>query len=254
MISARGRNNLLKAPSPFHGGLPLSSTHMRPLQSQIAMHDNPMMQAMQNNPMMQMMQMGAMQMMQMMGNGMRPDNTGSIRLCGPSPDSAARASAESLPPPNQLPLLALADGPNACKEDGRVASAAAAGKEEQPHDGREPGDDIDAMITAGAEAHAVKATKSVAKAKKTILKKPAACVATKRPNFGDPLPMQYKGCQICESPGTYRVVPRPALSKYDRRFPFAGKTAQQKADVWIEVVKYCEKPFIPESSVNFVKM
>jgi hypothetical protein len=63
----------------------------------------------------------------------------------------------------------------------------------------------------------------------------------------------YRGCKIYDSvqDGAFRVVPKPGESKYDRRFPYGKKLS--KADAWKEVVKYCEKPFIPKSSPNYVK-
>jgi hypothetical protein len=85
------------------------------------------------------------------------------------------------------------------------------------------------------------------------MKKPAAKVKeyTAIPKFGVPLPLAYNGCKIYASVDAYGVMPAPGRSKYDRRFAFKPSN---KADVWKAVVSYCGKPFIPESSPNYVKL
>ena len=76
-------------------------------------------------------------------------------------------------------------------------------------------------------------------------------VATSRPKMSAPLPLMYGGCKVYETSTSYRVVPKPGVSKYDKQFSFA-KTP--KAGVWNDVLKFCEKPSIPKSSANYVKI
>ena len=74
-----------------------------------------------------------------------------------------------------------------------------------------------------------------------------------RPKFNVSLPLEYRGCKVYESTSkkTIRVVPRPEESPCDRGFPYKTCSKQQ---AWKDAMAYCEKPFIPKGSANYVKI
>ena len=130
--------------------------------------------------------------------------------------------------------------------------------------------DVDGMIStavAGATAKAKAKAKPTAASPKVCKAKPAMatppCTPMKvkkgsphtydsRPKFGTPCPMTYKGCKVYDAAtkSMWRVVPKPGQSPYDKQFKYGGKA---KAKVWLDVLKYCERPTIPSTSANYVK-
>ena len=102
-----------------------------------------------------------------------------------------------------------------------------------------------------------KTPQNVAGVKKTIDKKKAIdkkhdCYPKdKPPKYGVELPCFYNGCKIYGALSSFRVVPFPGKSVYDRQFFFKdnkGALAQ-----WDLLIKYCKKPVIPSTSANAIK-
>ena len=109
--------------------------------------------------------------------------------------------------------------------------------------------DIDAYLDLGLS----KPPKKKAK----VMKKPSAApraataapgASTTPPNYGTTCPCFYNGCKIYEGRDAYRIMPKPGLSKYDKRIPF---NSDQEA-AWSKAMDYCQNPIIPPGSVNCV--
>ena len=99
--------------------------------------------------------------------------------------------------------------------------------------------------------------KAKANAKGKVCDKKAAPKAvpveyTVRPKCGSPCPLTYSGCKVYDSPSKkcFRVYPRPGESVYDKVFNYGATT---KVKAWTDAMKFCEKPFIPKSSPNYIK-
>ena len=70
------------------------------------------------------------------------------------------------------------------------------------------------------------------------------------------MPLVYKGCKVYHSVSKcmWRVVPRPGESAFDKAFSYGKDTdVKRKSKMWLELLKYCEKPVIPKTSANYVK-
>ena len=77
---------------------------------------------------------------------------------------------------------------------------------------------------------------------------------TKRPLETTSFPFVYRGCKVYYSPSreSFRVMPRPGISVFDKPFSYKGsKTDKSKA--FQAMLAYCEKPVIPKDSANYVK-
>jgi hypothetical protein len=121
-----------------------------------------------------------------------------------------------------------------------------------------------AAAKAAAKATAVTTpkTKAAAKPKGRPKTKPAAVPTTTsswsgsfdawdtRPPIAVKCPFVYKNCKVYAVAKGWRVMPSP-LSKYDRKFDYSKK---DKKTVWADVLAYCEKPSIPATSPNYIKL
>ena len=90
---------------------------------------------------------------------------------------------------------------------------------------------------------------------KTTSKPSTECVThATRPKLGAVMPFVYKGCKVYHSVSAskWRVVPRPGESAFDKSFSY-GKDGKHKSKMWLELLKYCEKPVTPKTSANYVK-
>ncbi len=276
MISARNTNRLLRTnmTSSMGSGSGGSAMPILPTRHVPGMQ---MMQTQQNNPMMQMMQM-------MHGFFMQQPNarasSGEINIFQPTaphglqPDeSPAKRQLIAIRDAHESNLLALPDARVPGKEhrDEAVAEShrppPGGSTIDEAIDGTAIGkktnaaveDDIDTMLAAaqGAPPKKRKATPQ------PVLKRPSGTFSARskpfsvdnchktRPPFGSAVPLMYKGCKVYESPSSFRVLPRPGESKYDRSITFGAKKTKEAA--WKDVITYCENPVIPKCSTNYVK-
>ena len=76
----------------------------------------------------------------------------------------------------------------------------------------------------------------------------------KRPMETTGFPFIYRGCKFDYSQvkETFRVMPRPGVSVFDKAFPYKGSKAD-KSKAFQTMLAYCEKPVIPKGSANYVK-
>ena len=138
-------------------------------------------------------------------------------------------------------------------------------------DGSDDDDDEDSDGSNTTKKKARRKAKAKGKAKaKAMSKRPASCSAAKpvkknkssdskdypvwtvEPPSGATFPLIHRGCKVYHAvtDRSWRVMPRPGLSLYDKRF---GYTTTTKQKVWAAVLVYCKNPSIPSSSTNYVK-
>lgn len=97
---------------------------------------------------------------------------------------------------------------------------------------------------------AAKASAKKAGIVKSHITKPSSAIIehpkNKPPKFGAAFPLVYNGCKVYKSLDRLRVVPFPGQSVYDRQYAADDEH-------WTELIKYCQKPFIPTTSKNHIK-
>ena len=93
--------------------------------------------------------------------------------------------------------------------------------------------------------------------KETTKKKPAKkCKLTAwsvEPPYGTLCPLTFKGCKVYHSVArlTWRVLPNPGESLYDKQFHYLPSNKKQ---IWKAVVSYCKSsPQVPRDSMNYAK-
>lgn len=85
------------------------------------------------------------------------------------------------------------------------------------------------------------------KPKASILRRPSASVAGRRPKLTDTFPVLWNGCKIYSGAGKFRVLPKPGVSLYDKSFAHGS----DKELAFKKALDFCDKPIIPNCSVNF---
>lgn len=151
-----------------------------------------------------------------------------------------------LPRVEELPVLApIADAPGRGSDDtpaGDAIDRMLADADRRPRPGgamRKP---------AGAKTPA--AAKVPSKAVRKVAK------GTSYPTINSmkgPFPGMIKTCRIymSDKDSCWRVQPKPGLSEYKKDFSWKGQT---KAAAWAQLLSFCKKPSIPETSKHYVAM
>lgn len=243
ITSARKNNSMLKEASikhnPSHHSSNIQSTllveqpsgHNNPLQSLGQMMMQNMMQHFQNMASSQQHNRPEIDITVQRRQG-RGNNGNNLALDWQEPGDA---NTQSNAPP--LRRAETMDSPN--------SSIPSTDKTVTLEDTATVEDDIDKMINGEMQAPAPdKKSKGV--------KRPAAgTTATYEKNspppFGTSTPFLYNGAKVYPGAKKFRVYPLPGVSVYDKGFPF---TADTKEAVWKVMLKFCENPKVPESSVN----